>query len=73
MYPEQNKPRFDMKNNDIVNLPYRTSHYFIYHPFFLFQNVILLYIIKGHLQYEVGLADTLTDRIRTGGRATPSL
>lgn len=66
MYSEQNKPRFDMQNNGVVNLPYRISPYFIYHPFFPFQNVILLYIIKGRLQCEICLADHLPGGIRGG-------
>jgi len=56
-----------MQNNGTVNLPYRILPYFIYHPFFPFQNVILLYIIKGHLQFEICLADHLGGSDGMGG------
>lgn len=60
-----------MKNNGIVNLPHRISPYFIYHPFFPFQNVNLLYITKGCLQFEICLAGHRPGRIRWDGRVTP--
>lgn len=52
-----------MKNNGIVNLLYRIVPYFICHPFFPFENVILSYIIKGCLQLEICLLDHLPGRI----------
>lgn len=63
MYSEQNKTCFVTKNNGIVNLHYRIAPYFIYHPFFAFEDVILLYIIQGCLQFEICLPDHLPDRI----------
>lgn len=54
MYSEQDKPRLDMQNNGVVNLPYRISPCFIYHLFFPFQNVVIfrsaLFSLKSALQ-----------------------
>lgn len=58
MYSEQNKPCFNMKKNGTVSVLYRISPYFIYHPFFPIQNTILLYITKGHSQFESALQIT---------------
>lgn len=60
-----------MKNNGIVNLLYRTALCFIYHPFLPFENVILLYIIKGCWQFEICLTDPLPGRIRWDVREAP--